>query len=106
MQKVSLFIILAVASCAVAAQQNDRPSAGAATEQQQTRSDQNTQGADTKGDQPVTERARTEGAAGGTAPVPPERRQAVGAGAGPHLHDHRLGKSQDIGRDDVVQPPK
>ncbi|HZD21498.1 MAG TPA: hypothetical protein VE325_12570 [Burkholderiales bacterium] len=31
------------------------------------------------------ERIRAEGAAGGTRPVPPEKRKAVGAGAGPHL---------------------
>ena len=41
---------------------------------------------------PVTkteeERIRAEGAAGGTRPVPPEKRKAVGAGAGPHKRDH------------------
>jgi hypothetical protein len=34
------------------------------------------------------ERVRAEGAAGGTQPVPPEKRKAVGAGAGPHKRDH------------------
>ena len=33
------------------------------------------------------ERVRAEGAAGGTRPVPPEKRKAVGAGAGPHRRD-------------------
>ena len=31
-------------------------------------------------------RVRTEGAAGGTAPVPKEEREGVGAGAKPHMH--------------------
>ena len=104
MQKVWLFIILAAASFAVAAEQQDQRSSG--TEQQQTRSGQATQGSDSKVDQPLTERARADGAAGGTASVPEERRKAVGAGAGPHLHDNRLGRSQDVGRDQAIQPPK
>lgn len=34
------------------------------------------------------ERIRAEGAAGGTRPLPPDKRAAVGAGAGPHKRDH------------------
>jgi len=56
-------------------------------------------------DSKLKERARTEGAAGGTAPVPEEKRKAVGAGAGPHLHD-TLPSPAKLPRDEPVQPPK
>src|SRR5205814_3391639 len=49
------------------------------------------------------ERIRTEGAAGGTRPVPPEKRKAVGAGAGPHRHDH-LPSPAKLPRDEPVEP--
>lgn len=103
MQKLSLFVLLAAASFAVAAQQEPRSSG---TEQQQTRGGQASQGAGSQADKAILERARADGSAGGTAPVPPEKRQAVGAGAGPHLKDHRLGMSQDVGRDKPVEPAK
>jgi hypothetical protein len=104
MKKTSLFIILAAASFAVAAQQQTQRSAG--TEEQQTRGGQASQGADSSTDRTIVERARADGSAGGTAPVPPEKRKAVGAGAGPHLKDHRLGMGQDVGRDQPVEPSK
>src|SRR3954468_11621490 len=106
MQKVSLFVVLAAASFAVAAQQQDRRSSG--TEQQQTRRSQVTQGADTPADRKdpaAEERARTNGSAGGTAPIPPERRKAVGAGAGPHLHDTSP-SPQKLPKDEPVGPGK
>ncbi len=56
-------------------------------------------------DAKVKERIRAEGAAGGTAPVPEEKRKAVGAGAGPHLHD-TLPSPAKLPRDEPVQPPK
>jgi hypothetical protein len=43
-----------------------------------------------KKDPNLQKRLRTEGAAGGTAPVPEEQRKSVGAGARPHVHDDRL----------------
>ena len=51
------------------------------------------------------ERVRAEGAAGGTRPVPPEKRQAVGAGAGPHRRDHLPSPSR-LPADQPVEPPK
>jgi hypothetical protein len=102
MHRVSLFIVLATASFAVAAQQSQR---SAGTEQQQTRSGQASNGADSKLDKTITERARADGAAGGTAPIPPEERQAVGAGAGPHLH-HNAPSPQELPKDEPVDPPK
>ena len=56
-------------------------------------------------DKKAQERIRVEGAAGGTAPVPDEKRKAVGAGAGPHLHD-TLPSPAKLPRDEPVQPPK
>jgi hypothetical protein len=106
MQKLSLFVVLAAASFAVVAQPQDRRSSGA--EQQQSRTDQPTQGAGAAADRldpAAVERARTDGSAGGTAPVPPERRQAVGAGAGPHLHDTSP-SPQKLPKDQPVEPGK
>ncbi|HEX7053212.1 MAG TPA: hypothetical protein VF211_04660 [Burkholderiales bacterium] len=52
-------------------------------------------------------RIRTEGAAGGTAPVPEEARQAVGAGAKPHLHDDRVRRGLQRQSDaEVIAPAK
>ena len=90
MDKVSLFVVLAAASFAVAAQQQapKQPAkAGPAN------------------DKELVERARAQGSAGGTAPVPPEERQAVGAGAGPHLHK-TTPSPQKLPKDEPVEPPK
>jgi hypothetical protein len=51
------------------------------------------------------ERIRAEGAAGGTRPVPPEKRKAVGAGAGPHRRDH-LPSPARLPGDEPVEPAK
>ena len=51
------------------------------------------------------ERARTEGAVGGTAPIPPEKRKAVGAGAGPHV-EHVAPNPQRLPGDQPIQPDK
>ncbi|HEY3075169.1 MAG TPA: hypothetical protein VGJ74_08340 [Burkholderiales bacterium] len=56
-------------------------------------------------DAKVKERIRVDGAAGGTAPVPEEKRKAVGAGAGPHLHN-TLPSPAKLPRDEPVEPPK
>jgi len=92
MRKLSFFIVLAAASFSLAAQQQPDRRA----------SPQSTQDAP---DSAALERARTEGAAGGTAPVPAEKRKAVGAGAGPHRHDN-LPSPQKLPRDERVAPPK
>jgi hypothetical protein len=56
-------------------------------------------------DPELEERARVEGAAGGTRPVPEDKRKSVGAGAGPHRHDH-LPSPAKLPRDEPVAPPK
>jgi hypothetical protein len=92
MRNVSLFIILAAASLSVGAQQ------------QQKQPPQPQNGANAP-DKELVERARADGSAGGTAPVPPERRKAVGAGAGPHL-EHNAPSPQKLPKDEPVVPPK
>ena len=87
--------LIALASLAFA--QNDKAKAPNADEQQKPQAAQD--------DAKVKERLRTEGAAGGTAPLPEEKRKAVGAGAGPHLHD-TLPSPAKLPRDEPVQPPK
>lgn len=53
----------------------------------------------------LQERVRADGAAGGTAPVPEEKRRAVNANAGPHLHKNTP-SPQKLPRDEPVQPPR
>jgi hypothetical protein len=90
MRNASLFIILAAASFAAGAQQQEQP------KQSQKAAPP---------DKELIERARADGSAGGTAPVPPEKRQAVGAGAGPHLHK-TAPSPQKLPKDEPVEPPK
>lgn len=93
MTKATLFIMLASASFAVAAQQ-------------QPRTQENTQNAAKPGDdKELVDRARVDGSAGGTAPVAAEKRKAVGAGAGPNLHDTKP-SPQKLPRDEPVAPRK
>jgi hypothetical protein len=92
MRKISLFLVLAAASLSVAAQQQQK-------QQPQPQSSANAP------DKELVERARADGSAGGTAPVAPERRKAVGAGAGPHLQDN-LPSPQKLPKDEPVAPPK
>ena len=96
MRKVSLFVVLAAASLSVAAQQQQKPDP---QNEQQKQPPQNAP------DKEIVERARADGAAGGTAPVPPEKRKAVGAGAGPHRQDN-LPSPQKLPKDEPVTPPK
>ena len=91
MRNASLFIALAAASFAAGAQQQ-----GTAPQQKQQNA---------APDKELVERARADGSAGGTAPVPPEQRQAVGAGAGPHLHK-TAPSPQKLPKDEPVEPPK
>jgi hypothetical protein len=53
----------------------------------------------------LQERIRAEGAAGGTAPVPEEKRRAVNANAGPHKR-HVAPKADRLPSDEPVEPPK
>jgi uncharacterized protein involved in copper resistance len=53
----------------------------------------------------LLERVRADGAAGGTAPVPEDKRKAVGANAGPHRH-HIAPGVQRLPSDEPVEPPK
>lgn len=101
MRKLSLFAVLAAVSFPLAAQQQDSRSSG--TEQQQTRSGQNTQNAVETPDEELLERVRVEGAAGGTRPVPPEKRAAVNADAGPHVH-HDAPKPTKLPRNRPIGP--
>jgi hypothetical protein len=94
----TLLIVGLIAAASVAFAQNDK--AKPANDEQQKQQPQAAQD-----DAKVQERARVEGAAGGTAPVPEEKRKAVGAGAGPHLHD-TLPSPAKLPRDEPVQPPK
>ena len=73
--------------------------------QQQAPSGQNTQNAPDRATPAEKERVRAEGAAGGTRPVPPEKRKAVGAGAGPHRRDH-LPPPSRLPPDQPVEPAK
>ena len=89
MRKAFLFTLLAAASFSLAAQQQKDPRS---SDKQQEKS-------------ASEERTRVEGAAGGTSPVPDEKRKAVGAGAGPHLKDN-LPSPQKLPRDRPVEPSK
>jgi hypothetical protein len=53
----------------------------------------------------LLERRRVEGAAGGTAPVPEEKRKPVNANAGPHKR-HVAPSPTKLPRDEPVAPPK
>lgn len=94
MRKPLIFIILAFAACSVAAQQQPPASSG---KKEATK----------KGESNYERRIRTEGAAGGTAPVPKEERESVGAGAKPHMHfdplDRGLHRRSDA---EVIAPSK
>ena len=85
MKRKSFVLALAMAaSFSVSAQQADAPGKRLEGDPQQDRAPQvNQQAPASEAEQ---ERIRAEGAAGGTRPVPPEKRKAVGAGAGPHKH--------------------
>jgi len=99
MEKTMLFAVLAAATFGVAAQQQQQPQQGQPQQQAQPQQPQQAS------DKELVERARADGSAGGTAPVPPEERQAVGAGAGPHLHK-TTPSPQKLPKDEPVTPPK
>ena len=82
MRKSLMLALAMAASFSVSAQQADAPGKRAEGNPKQGNSPQTNQQAPAS--QQELERMRAEGSAGGTRPIPPEERQAVGAGAGPH----------------------
>ena len=95
MRKFLVFTTLTLAAFSVAAQQQpaekEKPSAPAAK----------------KDESNLERRIRTEGAAGGTAPVPKEQREAVGAGAKPHMHFDQLDRGMHRRSDaEAIAPAK
>ncbi len=99
MRKPLLFITLAFAAFSVAAQQ--QPPASPAGGNKPAAS------GGKKEESNYERRVRIEGAAGGTAPVPKEAREGVGAGAKPHMHfdpiDRGLHRRSDA---EVIGPSK
>lgn len=92
MRKLFLFAALMCAVSSVAAQQ-----------QPAQQSSQNAR----KGETNLERRLRVEGAAGGTAPVPKDEREAVGAGAKRHLHFDPLDRGMHRRSDaEVITPAK
>ena len=57
------------------------------------------------GQKELLERRHADGAAGGTAPVPAEKRKPVNANAGPHKR-HIAPSPAKLPRDEPVEPPK
>jgi hypothetical protein len=97
MRKPLLFMTLAFAAFSVAAQQQPAPAGGGKPSASSGKKEESN----------YERRIRTEGAAGGTAPVPKEAREGVGAGAKPHMHfdpiDRGLHRRSDA---EVVAPAK
>jgi hypothetical protein len=97
MRKILLFSTLTFAALSVAAQQ--QPAQPSGKEKQAAPAG--------KSESNFERRIRTEGAAGGTAPVPEEQRKSVGAGAKPHTHfdplDRGLQRRSDA---EVIAPAK
>ena len=99
MRKPLLFVTFAFAAFSVAAQQQPPavpPGSGKPAASSGKKEESN-----------YERRIRTEGAAGGTAPVPKDERKGVGAGAKPHLHfdqiDRGLHRRSDA---EVIAPPE
>lgn len=93
MRKLFLFAALTCAAFSVAAQQQSPPK----------QTDQSAR----KGESDFQRRQRVEGAAGGTAPVPKEEREGVGAGAKPHMHFDQLDRGLHRRSDaEVIAPAK
>src|SRR5689334_18482587 len=91
MRKTLVLVLALAASFSVSAQQQANPPAQRSEANPQQQGGQQPQGNQQPqaNQQPQIskeemERLRVDGVAGGTRPVPPEERQAIGAGAGPH----------------------
>jgi len=94
----TMFVVALLAGASLAFGADEKPQAPSGQ-------DQNGQQATEQATPAEKERVRAEGAAGGTRPVPPEKRKAVGAGAGPHRRDHLPGPARLPG-DQPVKPAK
>jgi hypothetical protein len=98
MRKILLFIPFVFAAFSVAAQQQPAPAPDGKPATAPARK---------KAESNLERRLRAEGAAGGTAPVPKEERESVGAGAKPHMHfdalDRGLHRRSDA---EVIAPSK
>ena len=104
MRKSHLVLALAMAaSFSASAQQADAPGKRLEGNPQQDRAPQGNQ--QPPASEAEQERIRVEGAAGGTRPVPPEKRREVGAGAGPHRHDSNPSPAT-LPKDEPVRPAK
>ena len=86
MRKSLVLVLALAASFSVSAQQANAPAQRTEANPQQQDRQQPQGNQQPQVSKEELERIRVEGAAGGTKPVPPEERQAVGAGAGPHRH--------------------
>jgi len=93
MRTLLIVSLLALPVAALAQGQPKAPEQKLQTEQQQ------------KEQKELLERTRVDGAAGGTAPVPEERRKPVNANAGPHKHKTTPSPAK-LPRDEPVEPPK
>ena len=98
MRKLLLLATLTFAAFSVAAQQQP---------QQSDPEKKQAAPAGKKSESNYERRIRTEGAAGGTAPVPEEEREGVGAGAKPHMHFDQLDRGLHRRSDaEVIAPAK
>ncbi len=100
MRKLLLLVTLTFAALPVAAQQ--QPVKPAAKEAQAAPAAKAQ-----KGQSDFERRIRADGAVGGTAPVPEEERESVGAGAKPHMHFDQLDRGLHRRSDaEVIAPAK
>ncbi len=93
MRTLLIAAVLALPFAALAQGQPKVPEQKPQTQQQQQEQQQ------------LLERIGADGAAGGTAPVPAEKRKAVNANAGPHLHKTAPSPAK-LPRNQPVEPPK
>ena len=99
MRRLLLLAISTFAAFSVAAQQQPAPPAN----EKQAAPAAKAKKAETD----FERRTRTEGAAGGTAPVPKDERDSVGAGAKPHMHFDQLDRGLHRRSDaEVIAPAK
>jgi hypothetical protein len=104
MRKLLLLVVFSLAGLPVAAQQQASQPTKPAPAAKDKQGKQDTQG---KQESDYEWRMRTEGAAGGTKPVPEREREGVGAGAKPHMHFDQLDRGLHRRSDaEVIVPPK
>ena len=88
-----LIVLLSLPVAALAQGQQKAPEQKPQTQEQQQQQKE------------LLERLRVDGAAGGTAPVPEEKRKAVNSNAGPHKR-HVAPTPSKLPRNQPVEPPK